>query len=88
MLAPYEMRQPPSAAVSEQVRQMTTSYKVPDVSCDHCVRAIVAELAPIVGVREVDVDLSGKMVTVEHDASVTDAQLRAGIEAAGYDVAA
>lgn len=67
---------------------MTTTYAVPDVSCDHCVRAITAELAPIDGVSRVTVDLPGKSVTVEHDASVTDAQLRAGIEAAGYDIAA
>ncbi|MFM9108965.1 MAG: heavy-metal-associated domain-containing protein [Chloroflexota bacterium] len=67
---------------------MITTYRVPDVSCDHCVRAITSELSPIDGVQRVAVDLAGKTVSVEHDASVSDAQLRAGIEAAGYDVAA
>ena len=48
-------------------------YQVPDVSCDHCVKAITEEL-------------SAKNVTVEHEGSVSDAQLRTGIEAAGYDI--
>ena len=64
------------------------TYRVPDVSCDHCVRAITAELTKLPGVRRVDIDLSSKQVTVEHDGSVSDAQLREGIEEAGYDVAA
>jgi len=63
-------------------------YSVPDVSCGHCVTAITEELSPIPGVQRIDVNLETKQVTVEHDGSVTDAQLRAGIEAAGYEIAA
>ena len=63
-------------------------YQVPDVSCQHCVRAITDELTKVPGVRQVGVDLETKVVTVEHDGSVSDAQLRQGIEEAGYDVAA
>jgi copper chaperone CopZ len=64
------------------------TYRVPDIHCDHCVRAITAELTRLPGVACVAVDLTRKLVTVEHDGSVTEAQLRAGIEEAGYDVAA
>lgn len=64
------------------------TYSVPDVSCGHCVSAITEELSPIPGVSRVDVNLETKKVTVEHDGSVSDAQLRAGIEAAGYEIAA
>ena len=64
------------------------TYRVPDVSCEHCVRAITSELTKLPGVRQVGVDLDTKLVTVEHDGSVTDAQLRGGIEEAGYDIAA
>ena len=63
-------------------------YRVPDVSCEHCVRAITDELAKLPGVRQVGVDLKTKLVTVQHDGSTDDADLRRGIEAAGYDVAA
>jgi copper ion binding protein len=64
------------------------TYQVPDVSCQHCVRAITDELTKLPGVQQVGVDLDTKLVTVEHDGSVSDQQLRQGIEEAGYDVAA
>ncbi len=63
-------------------------YRVPDVSCDHCVRAITDELGKLPGIQNVGVDLKTKLVTVQHDGSVSDAELRAGIEEAGYDIAA
>ncbi len=61
------------------------TYRVPDVSCDHCVRAITDELSRLPGVDRVEVDLAAKLVRIEHDGSVAEAQLRAGIEEAGYD---
>ncbi len=64
------------------------TYRVPDVSCEHCVRAINDELTKLPGVEQVDVDLASKRVTVRHDGSVSDAQLREGIAEAGYDIAA
>ncbi len=63
-------------------------YRVPDVSCEHCVRAITDELGKLPGIQNVGVDLKTKLVTVQHDGSVSDAELRAGIEEAGYDIAA
>ncbi len=63
-------------------------YRVPDVSCDHCIRAITDELGKLPGIQNVGVDLKTKLVTVQHDGSVSDADLRAGIEEAGYDIAA
>lgn len=63
------------------------TFKVPDVSCDHCVKAIKDELFKINGVETIDVDISSKLVTVVHDDRVTDEQLVAGIDEAGYDVA-
>ncbi len=64
------------------------NYRVPDVSCEHCVAAIKGELSGISGIKSVEVDLSTKQVTVQHDGSVADDQIVAGIEEAGYDVAA
>jgi copper chaperone CopZ len=67
---------------------MRQTYQVPDVSCQNCVRHITEELETIPGVREVVVDLVAKTVTVDHDGAVADAQIRHGIEEAGYEVAA
>ncbi len=64
------------------------TYRVPDVSCEHCVRAITDELTKLPGIANVDVNLDSKLVTVRHDDSVTDDQIREGIAEAGYDIAA
>jgi copper chaperone CopZ len=63
------------------------TYIVPDVSCEHCVRAITDELRQIEGVQSVKVDIPTKVVTVAHQDSVSDQQIVAGIQEAGYEVA-
>jgi copper chaperone len=65
--------------------QNTIEYGVPGVSCAHCERAIVAEVEQVAGVETVAVDLEAKTVLVRgHE--LRDADLRAAIEAAGYDI--
>ena len=62
----------------------TRVFRVPDISCDHCVASITAEVSPLPDVTSVEVDLATKSVTVvggRADAIV------AAIDEAGYDVA-
>ena len=47
----------------------TTTLNVPDISCENCERTITSALAPISGVRNVQVDIPGKQVRVEYDDS-------------------
>jgi copper chaperone len=61
------------------------SYAVPGVSCEHCRSAIATEVARVEGVADVDVDLDRKVVVVR-GAGLVDADLRAAIDEAGYDV--
>ncbi len=61
------------------------TYDVPDISCDHCKRAIEAEIAKVAGVSEAVVTVATRTVRVEGDAS--DDEVRAAIDEAGYDVA-
>lgn len=63
------------------------TFKVPDVSCDHCVSAIQGEMMKIDGVDLVDVDIASKRVTVKHDGNVTDEQMASALDEAGYDIA-
>lgn len=63
------------------------TFLVPDVSCEHCVRAITNELSQIDGVENVTVDIPTKVVTVRAAESVSDAALVAGLSEAGYDIA-
>jgi copper chaperone len=70
-------------------RAMTTTstqvFDVPDISCDHCKRAIEEEVAGVEGVETVDVDVAAKTVRVA-GAPVADSVVKA-IRAAGYDIA-
>ena len=63
------------------------TYRVPGMSCGHCKQAVSEELLAVEGVESVDVDLETKLVIVR-GTGVDDAQLRAAIEEAGYEVAA
>jgi copper chaperone CopZ len=40
---------------------------VPEISCDHCARAITEALSPVEGVRRVSVDVPKQQVRVEYD---------------------
>jgi copper chaperone len=62
------------------------TYSVPGMSCAHCKAAVEQELRAVPGVERVDVDLETKLVTVA-GATLADADLRAAIDEAGYDVA-
>ncbi len=64
---------------------MTTVFRVPDVSCQHCVNAITKEVSGLQGVRDVKVDLDSKQVTVDAGEQVSQAQLIEAINEAGYD---
>jgi len=62
----------------------THTYRVPDISCEHCVNAITAEVTPLDGVTSVDVDLETKTVKVTGG---DDTAIIAAIDEAGYDIA-
>lgn len=65
----------------------TITLNVPDISCDHCERAITGALAPVEGVRSVTVDIPGRRVRVEYDEGVTDVErMRSILEGEDFPV--
>lgn len=60
-------------------------FRVPDVSCQHCINAITEEVSALPGVQRVQVALDEKTVTVEHSEHVTTDAIIAAINEAGYD---
>jgi len=42
----------------------TTTYTIPNISCNHCVHTITTELTDLAGVKEVVADLASKKVKV------------------------
>ena len=66
---------------------MQESFKVPDVSCEHCKSAIEGALRPLAGIRSAHVDVDGKTTIVDYDESVIDrSAISAVIEEEGYPV--
>ena len=62
------------------------TYSVTGMTCDHCVRAVQAEVAGIAGVDSVTVDLAGGTVTLRSAEPVDPAAVRAAVEEAGYEL--
>jgi copper chaperone len=65
----------------------TATYTVTGMTCEHCVRSVSEEVAALPGVTAVDVDLPSGGLTVTSDAPVDDAEVRAAVEEAGYELA-
>jgi Cu+-exporting ATPase len=64
---------------------MKTTIIVPGVTCGGCEEAIEGALRTVSGVAAAKVDLTRKLVEVEHDAATSPAQLLSAIAVAGYD---
>jgi copper chaperone CopZ len=56
------------------------------MSCEHCKATIEGAVKTLGGVTAADADLSTKIVSVDHDGSVADNNIREAIEKAGYTV--
>jgi copper chaperone len=65
----------------------TSTYTVTGMTCQHCVGAVREELGRIPGVTDVTVDLTSGTVTVVSEQPVTDADVRAMVDEAGYELA-
>jgi copper chaperone CopZ len=63
-----------------------TTYTVTGMTCDHCVRAVTAEVSMLPGVTDVEVDLATGRVRVRSDHALDDAAVEAAVEEAGYEV--
>jgi copper chaperone CopZ len=64
-----------------------STYTVTGLTCGHCVASVTEEISEIDGVTGVVVDLPTGAVTVTSDRPVDDADVRAAVEEAGYQLA-
>jgi copper chaperone len=65
----------------------TVTYRVPDISCEHCRSAITSEVSTVAGVDVVEVHLDAKTVSVSGE-PLDEQAIIAAIDRAGYEVAA
>lgn len=63
------------------------TYPVTGMTCEHCVRAVSAEIGALDGVTDVRVDLAEGRVTVTSTAPLAEADVAAAVDEAGYELA-
>ena len=66
---------------------VTSTYTVTGMTCSHCVQAVTGELSALPGVEEVEIDLTSGAVTVTSELPLTDDEVRAAVDEAGYELA-
>jgi copper ion binding protein len=64
-----------------------TTYTVTGMTCGHCVASVTEEISEIDGVTDVAVDLPTGAVTVTSTRPIDEADVRAAVEEAGYELA-
>ncbi len=64
-----------------------STYTVTGMTCGHCVASVTEEISEIDGVTDVAVDLPTGAVTVTSSRPLDEADVRAAVKAAGYELA-
>lgn len=65
---------------------MKKKITIEGMSCMHCVGHVKDALNELSGVKEVDVNLSAGTAIIESTGNITDDQIKAAIDDAGYEV--
>ncbi|WP_034267694.1 heavy-metal-associated domain-containing protein [Actinospica robiniae] len=65
---------------------VVTVYSVFGMNCGHCAGAVTRELTAIHGVTGVKVDLGAKKVTVGSTRPLSEDEVRAAVDEAGYEL--
>jgi copper chaperone len=63
-----------------------TTYYVTGMTCAHCAAAVTTEVSAVAGVEAVEVEVAAGTVLVRGD-RVSDEEVRAAVDEAGYAVA-
>ncbi len=66
---------------------ITQTYDVVGMTCDHCARSVENEIRKIKGVDDVTVDLVSGLVTVESVGDLVAAEVASAVVEAGYELA-
>jgi copper chaperone len=65
----------------------TRSFGVTGMSCEHCARAVRAEIGKLPGVTGVDVDVAAGTVRITGEPLPGEAAVRDAVQEAGYEYA-
>lgn len=65
----------------------TTTLTAPDIHCDGCANSIKRALGRVPGIETIDVNIETKVVTVNHEPTVTRETIVDKLDKAGFPVA-
>ncbi len=65
----------------------TAEFTVTGMTCAHCVASVTEEVQELAGVTDVVVDLASGSLHVSSEQPISDAEVRAAVEEAGYRLA-
>ncbi|MGW0516725.1 heavy-metal-associated domain-containing protein [Crossiella sp. NPDC003009] len=66
---------------------VSATYTVTGMTCQHCVSSVTEELSEVAGVTGVTVDLPTGAVTVTSERELAEAEVKAAVTEAGYQLA-
>lgn len=66
----------------------TVTYKIPNISCGHCVHTIQSEVSDLQGVKSVVADMGKKEATISFEPPATEDKIKSLLEEINYPVAA
>lgn len=64
----------------------TINVKTPDITCGGCAGSIKNALGKMEGIKNVEVDVNTKMVSIEHGAQISREQIEAKLDDIGFPV--
>ncbi|HLE15225.1 MAG TPA: heavy-metal-associated domain-containing protein [Anaerolineales bacterium] len=65
----------------------TVIYKIPNISCGHCVHTIQSEISDLQGVKSVVADMGKKEATISYELPATEEQIKSLLREINYPVA-
>jgi copper chaperone len=65
----------------------TVTYKLPNISCGHCVHTIQSEVSELAGVKSVVADMTTKQTVITFDAPASEEKIKSLLAEINYPVA-
>ena len=66
--------------------QKTTTFRTPDITCGGCANSIKNALGKMEGIRQIEVDVNNKTVSIKHDEQVSREQIETKLDDIGFPV--
>lgn len=66
----------------------TVTYKIPNISCGHCIHTVQSEVSELAGVKSVVADIDKKEAVITFEAPASEEKIKSLLAEINYPVAA